>query len=65
MKKILEFLKQPEYKIKYASNIICFTAIIMAKEGNLTSAVEYFKANIRNYTDEAIDRFIIRLNRYA
>ena len=28
-------------------------------------AIEYFKMHIKNYTDEAKDRFIIRLNKYA
>lgn len=64
MKEILEFFRQAEYKIKYQSNIICFQSIVLAKEGNIHKAVEYFCANMKDYTDEAKDKFIVKLNKY-
>lgn len=64
MKKILDFFKQPEFRNKYQNNIICFTAIIMAKEGKLEEAIDYYCQNIRNYTDEAKDKFVIKLHKY-
>lgn len=64
MKDILEFLKKKDYLNKYHNNVICFTAIIMAKEGKVEEAIDYYSNNIRNYTDEAKDKFIIRLNKF-
>lgn len=64
MKDILKFFRQPEYSTKYHNNIVCFESIIMAKEGEIGKAVEYYTANIRNYTDEAKDKFVIKLNKY-
>ena len=40
-------------------------SLIRAKKGDCIGAIEYFKMYIKNYTDEAKDRFIIRLNKYA
>lgn len=64
MEEILNFFKQPEFRNKYLNNIVCFTAILMAKSGRVEEAVEYYKENIKNYTEEAKDKFVIRLNKY-
>lgn len=65
MKNILGFLSQKEYKNKYTNNIVCFKAIIMAKEGRIKEAINYYCENIRNYTDEAKDKFVVKLNKYC
>lgn len=64
MKAIVKFFKQPEYRTKYQNNVICFEATIMAFEGRVNAAVNYFMDNIRDFTDEAKDKFVIKLNRY-
>lgn len=65
MKEILSFFEHPEFKNKYQNNIVCFTAIIKAKEGYVSDAVEYFKEKIKYYTDEAKDKFVVKLNKYC
>lgn len=64
MQEILKFFKQTEYCVKYHNNIVCFEAIIMAKQGKIDAAIEHYNNRIRNYTDEAKDKFIIKLNKY-
>lgn len=64
MKEIIDFFTQSEFKQKFYNNVICFESIIKAKEGDTQGAVSYFIENIRNYTDEAIAKFIVRLNKY-
>ncbi len=64
MKEIIQFFRQPEYKVKYQNNIIIFESIIMAKEGDVEKATKYFMNSIRDYTDEAKDKFVIKLNKY-
>ena len=53
------------FKNRYNDNIVCMDSLIRAKKGDCIGAIEYFKMHIKNYTDEAKDRFIIRLNKYA
>jgi len=65
MENIIEFFKQPDYKTRYYENVICMEAILKSKKGDCVGATEYFMNNIRNYTDEAKDRFIIKLNKYT
>lgn len=65
MKEIIEFFKQKEYRQRYYNNLICFESIIKAKEGDVQGAIDYYSENIRNYTDEAMSKFIVRLNRYC
>jgi tetratricopeptide (TPR) repeat protein len=65
MEQIIHFFEQPEYKNKYLNNVISFKSIMMAKRGNINEAVEFFKKFIRDYTDDAREKFIIRLERYA
>lgn len=65
MKKILEFFCQNEYKVKYQNHIVCFKSVIMAMEGDVDDAVKYYLENIGDYTDEAKDKYILKLNRYS
>lgn len=65
MEEIINFFIQPEHKVKYQNNVTCFRSIIMARNGEVDKAVEYFKASIRDYTDEAKDKFVVRLNKYT
>ncbi|MDO4204860.1 MAG: toll/interleukin-1 receptor domain-containing protein [Selenomonadaceae bacterium] len=64
MKVILEYFEQPEFRNKYYNNIVSFKSIIMAKEGNVVGARNYFMANIRDYTDGAKEKFASKLERY-
>lgn len=64
MKHILAFFEQPDFKNKYMNNIICFRAVIMASEGNVDNAISLFKTSIRDYTEEAKDKFVMKLERY-
>lgn len=64
MRQIIKFFEQPEYKNKYHNNIISFKAILLAKEGQIDEAVDYFRGNIRDYTEDAKDKFIVKLERY-
>ena len=41
------------------NNIISFKAILLAKEGQIDEAVDYFRGNIRDYTEDAKDKFIV------
>ena len=63
MRQIIKFFEQPEYKNKYHNNIISFKAILLAKEGQIDEAVDYFRGNIRDYTEDAKDKFIVKLER--
>lgn len=62
----------PDYKLfrttgiqnKYHNNIISFKAILLAKEGQIDEAVDFFRGNIRDYTEDAKDKFIAKLERY-
>lgn len=56
MKEIVKHLQSIDAK-RYHNNIVCFQSIISALEGKVHIAVEYFEKNIRNYTDQAKDRF--------
>ncbi len=61
MKEIYHFFENSEYGNKYKNTIVSFKAIIIAKEGKIDEAIEYFQRNIKNYTDEAKEKFIIKL----
>ena len=65
MENIVNYFCSPELKQRYQDNIICMNAMIKAKKGDCLGAIEYFKMNIKNYTDAAKDRFEVRLNKYA
>ena len=65
MQEIVDYFRKVELKQRYHDNIVCMDSLIKAKKGDCTGAMEYFKMNIKNYTDEAKDRFIISLNKYA
>ena len=65
MQSISDYFKKPELKQRYNDNIICMDSLVRAKNGDCVGAIEYFKMHIKNYTDEAKDRFVIRLNKYA
>lgn len=65
MEGIVNYFNSPELKQRYQDNIICMNAMIKAKKGDCLGAIEYFKMNIKNYTDAAKDRFEVRLNKYA
>ena len=65
MEEIVNYFSSPELKQRYQDNIICMNAMLKAKRGDCLGAIEYFKMNIKNYTDAAKDRFEVRLNKYA
>ena len=65
MQEIVDYFRKVELKQRYHDNIVCMDSLIKAKKGDCAGAIEYFKMNIKNYTEEAKDRFIIRLNKYA
>lgn len=65
MQEIVDYFRKAELKQRYHDNIVCMDSLIKAKKGDCIGAIEYFKMNIKNYTDEAKDRFIISLNKYA
>jgi tetratricopeptide (TPR) repeat protein len=62
MKTVTKFFYGSDLKQGYSNNIICMEALIMAKEGNIPNACDFFETNIKNYTDEAKKRFLSRLN---
>ena len=64
MQDICDFFKQYEYKTKYYNNIICFESMLIAINGEVDKANRYFSENIRDYTDEAKDKYVARLNKY-
>ena len=65
MQDIADYFKKVELRQRYNNNIVCMDSLIKAKKGDCMGAIEYFKMHIKNYTDEAKDRFIIRLNKYV
>lgn len=65
MQEIVEYFRNGELKQRYNDNIVCMEALIKAKNGDCIGAIEYFNMHIKNYTDEAKDRFVVRLNKYA
>lgn len=65
MQEIVTFFERPELKQRYNDNIVCMESLIKAKNGDCAGAIDYFNTRIKNYTDEAKDRFVIRLNKYA
>lgn len=65
MEEIVNYFCNSELKQRYQDNIICMNAMIKAKKGDCLGAIEYFRMNIKNYTDAAKDRFEVRLNKYA
>lgn len=61
MDEIIDFFKKDELKRKFHNNLVCFECIRMAKDGKIEESVSNFNINIRNYTDEAKEKFITRL----
>ena len=65
MKEILSYFEgNVDHKRRFHNVIVTFTAVIMAANHNVSGAAKYFRENIRNYTDQAIERFEQRLMRY-
>lgn len=64
MKNIVSFFKKEENYKKYHNTVVCFESILKAKNGNVDEAMKYFNQNIRNYTDQAKERFSQKLLRY-
>lgn len=65
MQEIADYFKKVELRQRYHDNMVCMDSVIKAKKGDCAGAIEYFKMNIKNYTEEAKDQFIISLNKYA
>lgn len=63
MKSILEYFEKKEDRIKYQTNIIIFKSFIKAKEGHTDQAIQFFKENIRNFTEDAKNKFVAKLER--
>lgn len=64
MQEIVDLFKKSDLRQRYSNNIVCMEAVIQAELGDVKAATEYFKMNVKNYTDSAKDRFIVHLNRY-
>ena len=48
----------------YMNNIVYYEAVILAKKGKLEDAILHVEKNLKNYTDEAIERVKIKLEKY-
>ena len=65
MKDVIKFFDVEEYKYRFHDNIVYMKSIVMAMSGQLSAAEEYFKKNIRNYTDSAQCNMIQKLKKIA
>jgi len=65
MEEIVKYFEQPEYKNKYSNIIVIFKSILMALDGKVSEAVDYYCSNIRDYTEQAKENFINKLQRYG
>lgn len=64
MEKIIDKLKGISNNQSYMNNIIYYESVILAKRGKLEEAILYVEKNLKNYTDEAIERVKIKLEKY-
>lgn len=64
MEQIILKLKASNNNQSYINNIVYFESIVLAKKGYLDEAISYVEKNLKNYTDEAIERVKIKLGKY-
>lgn len=65
MEEIIEKLKSMNNNQNYINNIVYYEAICLAKKRRLDEAISHVETNLRNYTDEALERVKIKLAKYA
>ena len=65
MEMIIDFFKKSENKARYQHNIVCFEAVLMAAKGEVSNAICFYENNIRNFTPEAKEKFILKLKKYS
>ncbi|MBJ8350238.1 toll/interleukin-1 receptor domain-containing protein [Streptococcus zalophi] len=63
MKEILDYFSDPELQSKHHNNYVCMKSIVISHEKGAREAKRFFHENIKNYTEEAKERFIGRLER--
>ena len=63
MKEILDYFSDPDLKNKHHNNYVCMKSSIIKKEIGYKEAKNYFEENIKNYTKQAKERFLTRLER--
>lgn len=64
MESIIVKLKNISNNQSYMNNIVYYEAVILAKKGKLEEAMLHVEKNLKNYTDEAIERVKIKLEKY-
>lgn len=63
MKSIIQFFEESELRSKYHNNYIYMKSLLIKREDSVKEAKKYFKSNIKNYTEQAKERFINRLEK--
>lgn len=63
MKEIIRFFEESDLKVKYHNNYIYMQSLLIKREQGIDKAISYFNNNIRNYTIQAKERFINRLEK--
>lgn len=63
MEAILNYFKENGNQVN-KNTIVIFKSTIIAMKGNIEDAIVYFNNNIRNFTDQAKDRFKQKLLKY-
>lgn len=64
MQDVVDFFSKDDLNKRYGSAVIYMKSLIKARKGEVTEAITYFTNNIKYYTDDAKDRFILRLRKY-
>ncbi|NQK45573.1 toll/interleukin-1 receptor domain-containing protein [Streptococcus suis] len=65
MNQILKDFEEAELKTKYHNNYIYMKSLILSREAGVDEAKRFFLNHIKNYTDQAKNRFMNRLeNKY-
>ena len=64
MESIIVKLKNISNNQSYMNNIVYYEAVILSKKGKLEEAMLHVEKNLKNYTDEAIERVKIKLEKY-
>lgn len=63
MKSILDFFEKPDLNVKHHNNYVYMKSLVMKRESGIDEAKKYFINNIKNYTEQAKERFINRLEK--
>lgn len=62
MKSIISRFENSDLKSKYYNNYIYMNSLLISKIQSIEEAKKYFKENISNYTEQAKERFLNRLD---